>query len=251
MVILTFLIAASSYGDDDLAKLFLDRGVEGAILIARLDGKVNYVHNPRRSEARFIPASTFKIPNTLIALDEGVIKDELEVIKWDGKDKGFDSWNKDQTLETAFPLSCVWFYQDLARRIGRDKYVSHLKKMGYGNENPGPELTTFWLDGDLRISAREQIDFLGKLYNESLPYQKGHMALVKRLMIVERNPQFTMRAKTGWAMRVSPQQGWYVGYVETKGQVWLFATNLEIAKKGDEVFRKEITMAALKAKGIL
>jgi beta-lactamase class D len=249
---LTLFITVTSHADDnELAKLFQDRGVEGTIIISPLDGKTNYVHNTLRSETRVIPASTFKIPNTLIALEEGAIKSEKEVIKWDGKDKGFDPWNKDQTLETAFPLSCVWFYQELAKRIGNEKYMAHLKNLSYGNEKTGPDITTFWLEGDLKISAEEQIDFLKRLYKESLPYSKGSMQLLKKLMIVEENPQYTIRAKTGWATRTDPQQGWYVGYVETKGQIWFFATNLEIRKKGDDAFRKEITMAVLKAKGIL
>jgi beta-lactamase class D len=249
---LTIFITTPSYADDiDLAKLFQDRAVEGTIIISSLDNKINYVHNSRRSEIRFIPASTFKIPNTLIALEEGAVKNEKEIIKWDGIDKGFDAWNRDQTLETAFPVSCVWFYQELAKRVDNQKYLAHLKKLGYGNEKTGPDVTTFWLEGDLRISAKEQINFLKKLYAESLPYSKGNIKLLKKIMIVEENPQFTIRAKTGWAMKTDPQQGWYVGYVETKEQIWFFATNLEIRKKGDDVFRKEITMAALKAKGIL
>lgn len=252
VVTITIFIAVPSYADDaDLAKLFKDRGVEGTIIISSLDGKINYVHNSRRSETRFIPASTFKIPNTLIALEEGAVKNEKEVIKWDGKDKGFDAWNRDQTIETAFPVSCVWFYQELAQRVGNQKYLAHLRKLGYGNEKTGPDVTSFWLEGDLKISAKEQISFLKKLYAESLPYSKGTVKLLKKIMIVEETPQCTIRAKTGWAMRTDPQQGWYVGYVETKGHIWFFATNLEIRKKGDDTFRKEITMAALKAKGIL
>jgi beta-lactamase class D len=248
----TFLVAGPSHADDfDLAKLFQGRDVEGTIVISSLDGKVNHIHNALRSETRFVPASTFKMPNTLIALKTKVIKNEKEVIEWDGKDKGFASWNNDQTLETAFPLSCVWFYQELAKRIGNEAYVAHLKELEYGNEKTGPDVTTFWLAGDLKISAKEQIDFLKKLYNESLPYSESSIQLLKRLMIVEETPQYTIRAKTGLATQTDPKQGWYVGYVETRGQVWLFATNIEVRKKGDEVFRKEITMAALKAKGIL
>lgn len=249
---LTILIATTSHADDaDLAKLFQDRGVEGAIIISSFDGKMSYVHNSHRSETRFIPASTFKILNTLIALDEGAIKNEKEVIKWDGIDKGLAEWNKDQSIETAFPTSCVWFYQELARRIGSERYAIQLKRLEYGNEKAGPEVTTFWLEGDLAISAREQIVLLKKLYEESLPYSKAAIRLVKRLMIVQEGPGYVLRAKTGWASRIKPQQGWYVGYVEAKGQVWFFATNLEIRKKGDEVFRGEITMAALKSKGVL
>ncbi len=252
LALILFIGAASHADDADLRKLFQERGVEGTIIISSLDGKMNYVHNSRRSETGFIPASTFKVPNTLIALEEGAIKDEKEVIKWDGRrHEGFDIWNKDQTLQTAFPVSCVWFYQELAQRVGNEKYLAHLKKLGYGNEKTGPDVTTFWLEGDLMISAREQINFLKKLYAESLPYSKGNVKLLKKIMIVEENPQFTLRAKTGWAMRTDPQQAWYVGYVETKGQSWFFAMNLEIKKKGDETLRKEITMAALKAKGIL
>jgi beta-lactamase class D len=252
LLTLTSLIAGTSHADDaDLAELFKDRGVEGTMVISSLDGKMNYVHNNPRSETKFVPASTFKIPNTLIALEEGAIKNEKEVIQWDEKDRGFDAWNKDQTLETAFPVSCVWFYQELAQRVGSEKYSTHLKKLGYGNEKIGPNVTTFWLEGDLKISAKEQINFLKKVYEDSLPYSKGNIKLLKKIMIVEENPQFTIRAKTGWATRSDPQQGWYVGYVETKGQIWFFATNLEIRKKGDETFRKEITMAALKTKGIL
>ncbi|WP_029912150.1 class D beta-lactamase [Pelobacter seleniigenes] len=256
LVVLTltiFIVAPSyAYADDaGLANLFQDRGVEGTIVISSLDGKMNYIHNSRRSETRFIPASTFKIPNTLIALEEGAVKNENEVIAWDGKDKGFNAWNRDQTLKTAFPVSCVWFYQELARRVGNQKYLAHLKKLEYGNEKTGPDVSTFWLEGDLKISAKEQIVLLKKLYAESLPYDSNHIKLLKKMMIVEENPQFTIRAKTGWAMGTDSQQGWYVGYVETKGNIWFFATNLEIRKKGDATFRKEITMAALKAKGIL
>lgn len=252
MLPLAFFGVMTSYADDsDLAKLFRDRGVEGTIVISSLDGTTHYISHTLRSETRFVPASTFKIPNTLIALAEGAVKDEKEVIGWDGKDKGLDAWNKDQTLETAFPLSCVWFYQELAKRIGREKYLDHLNKIGYGNRSAEADVTTFWLEGNLKISPREQITFLTKLYNGSLPYGKNHMELVKRLMVVERTPRYTIRAKTGWAMRINPEQGWYAGYVETNGQVWFFATNLEIRRKGDEGFRKEITMEALKAKGIL
>ena len=156
-----------------------------------------------------------------------------------------------QTLETAFPLSCVWFYQELAKRIGNETYLKHLQEIPYGNQKTGADVTTFWLEGDLRISPLEQIEFLKRLYTEDLPYTKPQMDILKRLMIVKKTPQYTIRAKTGWTMRVTPQVGWYVGYVETHEQVWFFVTNIAIVNKGDEKFRQELSVAALKVKGIL
>lgn len=237
--------------DSTLARIFQDRSVEGTIAIASLDGKNEYIHNDKRSETRLVTASTFKIPNSLIALEERVIKNEQEVIKWDGKESGFAACNKDQNLQTAFSNSCVWFYQELARRIGPEKYKEHLKKLDYGNQKITPELTTFWLNGDLMITPQEQIAFLKKLYADKLPYRPDTLLTVKKIMINEQTPDYTLRAKTGWAMGLKPQIGWFVGYVEAKGQVWFFATNIVITKTNDLPLRKEITMAALKAKEIM
>jgi len=247
-----FTAVLNAYAEDaDLAALFQERNVVGTLVISSLDENTIYIHNLPRAEERFLPASTFKIPNTLIALEEGVVANEKEVIAWDGQDKGWKEWNKDQSLETAFPLSCVWFYQELAKRIGNERYIQHLQRIHYGNQQTGAEVTTFWLEGDLRISALEQIEFLKKVHAEELPYTPSHIALLKQLMIVEETLDYVIRAKTGWTSRVTPQIGWYVGYVETKGTVWFFAVNLEIAKKGDEKFRQEIIMEALRVKGIL
>ncbi|MCI5139195.1 MAG: class D beta-lactamase, partial [Candidatus Electrothrix sp. AR1] len=165
--------------------------------------------------------------------------------------KGWSSWNRDQSLETAFPISCVWFYQELAKRVGNSKYLSHLDTLDYGNMRTGPDVTTFWLEGDLKISAREQIDFLKKLYKNQLPYEGKYLETLKRIMVVDKTPQYVIRAKTGWAMRIKHQIGWYVGYVETSGQVWFFATNIDIESKIDATYRKEITMEALTLEGII
>lgn len=251
-VLCLLYVSLNAHAEDaNLAKLFQERNVTGTIVISSLDGTSNYIHNLPRAEERFLPASTFKIPNTLIALEERVITDEKEIIRWDGQDKGWKEWNKDQSLETAFPLSCVWFYQELAKRIGNERYLRHLQQMHYGNQRTGKEVTTFWLEGNLEISAIEQIAFLKKMYTGELPYMPWHIALLKQLMIVEKTPQYTIRAKTGWTMRTIPQIGWYVGYLEMKEETWFFATNIDIVKHGDEHFRQEISIEALRVKGIL
>ena len=246
-----FNVGMAKAEESNLAKLFSERNLKGTIIISSLDGKTEYLYNKARAEKQFLPASTFKIPNTLIALDERAVLNEKEIIKWDGKDKGWGPWNMDQSLESAFPKSCVWFYPELAKRIGNINYLSHLDRLNYGNKKTGPEVTTFWLNGDLEISAREQIDFLKTLYKEELSYKKSYIQLLKKLMIVDKNPQYTISAKTGWAMRINNQHGWYVGYVETDKKVWFFAINLDIVKKHDAIYRKEITMEALTIKGII
>ncbi|GAA5217159.1 class D beta-lactamase [Corallincola platygyrae] len=250
-LIFVSLGAIASNEDNDLKSLFVDNNIDGTMVLSNLNGDVNYIHNKSRAAKRYLPASTFKLPNTLIALQEAAISNEKEVIKWDGKDKGWEPWNSDQTLETALPKSCVWFYQVLAERVGNQRYLSQLKMLDYGNAKTGPELSTFWLDGELAISAMEQVEFLKKLYLDFLPYRKENLELVKRLMIVEQSDAYTIRAKTGWAMRIANQHGWYVGYVETKSDIWFFALNMDIRSKSDAKYRKKIVMDVLKRKRII
>lgn len=236
--------------DVDIAKIFSDRKVEGTLVIESLSGSESWVHNDGRANTPFVPASTFKMLNTLIALDAAVI-DEREVLRWDGKDKGIEAWNRDQTLETAFKSSCIWFFQELARRIGTAKYKTILNEVGYGTANPGPDLETFWLEGNLKISAKAQIEFLKRLYRKELPFRASSYEILERIMILEQRPTYILRGKTGWGQRVSPQIGWFVGYVESGGKTWFFATNIDITKPEDARYRQEITLETLKLKGIL
>jgi beta-lactamase class D len=250
IVLLVFSVSSSGYGDDlDIATLFKSKGINGTTVISSMDGTKTYIHNDELANQRVLPASTFKIPNTLIALEEGAVADGKEIIKWDGQDKGMPAWNKDQSIETAFPASCVWFYQELAKRVGMDKYEFYLKKMKYGNEQTGQDVTTFWLKGDLKISPVEQIAFLKEIYTKGYSFKPSSYELLRKIMIIEQTPAFTIRAKTGWA--ATPRVGWIVGYVESGDKVWFFATNIEIEKPEDLQLRQVVTIEALKLKGII
>ena len=247
-----FALVPQAYGEDtDIANLFKEKNLDGTLVISSLDGKQVYTHNDQRARSRFVPASTFKLPNTLIALEEAAITDEKVIVIWDGTDKGLPAWNTDQSLETAFSTSCIWFYQEMAKRVGKDKYTSYMEKLHYGNGKIGPEITNFWLEGDLRISAMGQIDFLKNVYTRASPFRSSSYDLLRKLMVVEETPSYVLRAKTGWAQGIVPQVGWYVGYVEAGGQVWFFAANMEIGKPEDSALRQEITMKALRLKGII
>ena len=194
LIILTGLLqgCVSQRVKTDLDSIFTERNVEGSIIISSLSGEHVYQSNSERVKQRYLPASTFKIPNTLIALDEGAITDPDEIFKWDSTVRFVDSWNQDHSLRTAFPASVVWFYQELASRVGNEAYLRHLKQISYGNMETGPDLRTFWLDGDLKISSMEQIDFLKALYNNELPYKSEHIELLKELMLIEQTDKYIL-----------------------------------------------------------
>lgn len=252
--IIAVLTAAVSLwaGDIQLGKLFKEHDVEGGLIISSLDGSREYIWNEKRCETAWIPASTFKIPNTLIALETGVA-DTSTRFHWDGSKRGLPAWNRDQTLKTALSVSCVWVYQDIAKRVGRERYRKMLTAMNYGNGRPTPEITTFWLTGDLKITLHEQIDFLRKLATNRVPgISRENQEITKDLLIVQQGEEYSIRAKTGLYMDPpAPQHGWYVGIYDEPNNTWLFAINLRIEDKSHWALRKEIIMEALEQKGIL
>jgi len=247
---LLWLMPASAE-DQVLARLLSQHKLEGTIVISSLHDGNEFIHNDHRAHQRFSTASTFKIMNTLIALEEQAVSGTDEVLKWDGHIYDFPDWNHDQTLESAFKVSCVWCFQEFARRIGAEKYRHYLRKTAYGELREPFDETTFWLDDSLQISAIEQISFLKKVYLRTLPFSTHTYDTLRQIMLMKQTPSYTLWAKTGWATRVNPAVGWYVGYIETPQDVWFFATNIEIRDKQDLPLRQQLTLDALQAKGII
>ncbi|MBW4482105.1 MAG: class D beta-lactamase [Tildeniella torsiva UHER 1998/13D] len=238
------------------AQHFQDLGVEGAIIIQDLNRGVTYEYNRDRNRQAFLPASTFKILNSLIALETGVIPNDLAILTWDGIERMVPAWNRDQNMRTAFNLSAVWFYQVLARRVGHDRMQQWVSEAGYGNQTiGGPEaIDRFWLEGDLRITPQQQIEFLQRLHRNELPFSEQTVATVKDIMITERTPDYTLRAKTGWAGLGEPdrpQIGWYVGYLERGDNVYLFATNIDIRRDADAPVRLDLTRRCFETLNLL
>ena len=187
-----------------------------------------YRYNSSRSTERFLPASTFKIPNSVIGLETGVIKDENFVIKWDGIKRDIKEWNRDQTLTTALKYSVVPYYQELARRVGRKEYEKIFSKSAYGNNTIGEMIDRFWLDCSLKISADEQILFLKKFYEYNLPFLKKNIDIVKKIMPEEKYDQSVLKFKTGTGEKEDETWiGWLVGYVEQKNNVFFYAFNVD------------------------
>lgn len=218
---------------------FADRGVTGTILVADERSGQQWVWNAGRAAERFCPASTFKVPHALIALEAGIVRDEFQVFPWDGVQQPIEAWNGNQTLPTSMRHSVVWVYQRFARAIGAEGERAALERLGYGNRAVGDDVATFWLDGSLRISAIEQMAFLRRLYRNELPFAVAHQRLVKDVMINEADRDRILRAKTGWQARVEPNVGWWIGWVETPQGAVFFALNLDLPNKGDDLAKRE------------
>ena len=213
----------------NLDKNFQEAKSEGCFVLYDLKRDRYIRYNSQRCHKRFIPASTFKIFNSLVALETKAIADENTVIAWDGVNRRFPLWNQDQNLRTAFTRSVVWFYQDLARRIGTERMTKYIQSANYGNQDIADKIDSFWLNGKLRISPEEQIKFLVRLYQEDLPFSSAVMKTVKDIMIIERQDSYTLRGKTGWATDVEGVKNiaWYVGYLERDNNVYFYALNFE------------------------
>lgn len=248
-LLLSPLMAAAE--DAEIASLFEKQGVEGTLVLASLATGEVIIHNEARAIQRLAPASTFKVLNTLIALEEGVVTDKDSPFKWDGHVYEIAEWNRDQTLESAFRVSCVWCYQQIAERVGKEKYRHYLQTAEYGALPQEFDLTAFWLEGTLRISALEQVAFIKKVVLRTLPFSPGSYDTLRDIMLAESAPGYSLYAKTGWAVRTEPQVGWYVGYVETAQGTWFFATNITVRSPADLPLRLQLTREALLAKGII
>ena len=235
-------------------KYFDKYNVDGSFILFNMKDTSYFEINNSRCKQQFIPASTFKIFNSLVALETGVIKDENYVIKWDSVKRKRLEWNKDHNLKTAFKNSTVWYYQELAKRVGEEKMKHYIKLVKYGNMDISGGIDQFWLSGKLRISQKEQLDFLIKLYKNELPFSAKSQNIVKKIMLCEDTLGYKLRAKTGWGEQDSLNIGWYIGWVEKDNNVYFFATNIESKNPDIKSFpeaRIEITKAILKELKIL
>jgi beta-lactamase class D len=232
----------------ELEKYF--QGFTGAFVLNSLKNDQYIRYNPQRCAERFLPASTFKILNSLIGLETGVIPDENYVIKWDGTKYPSPAWNQDHSLKTAIQNSVVWYYQELARRVGKEKMQHYINVVGYGNKDISGNIDSFWLDGAIRISADEQIELLKQLYQDDLPLSQRSMKIVKEILLLEKTNTYQLSGKTGSGQMGARSIGWFVGYVEEKGDVYFFATNIEDSSEAANGLKaKEISLDILRGLG--
>ena len=238
--------------DNSLKKYFDENKVEGCFtMMNNADGKVT-VYNMELDTVRFLPASTFKIVNSLIGLEIGRITDEKMLIKWDGIPRRVEEWNKDLTMEQAFKVSAVNYYQEVARRIGRDTMQHWIDSLQYGNMKIGKYIDSFWLDNSLKISPDEQLGLVKRLYFDQLPFQKRTQQIVRDVMTQEDNTLYTLCYKTGWGFDEKNNSiGWIVGWIEENKHPYFFVTMVRSADPNIDMrtVRMNITKGILKQYG--
>jgi beta-lactamase class D len=251
-LILLPTLAFSWEEDPRISKLFNDAHIKGTFVLYDLSADKIIGFNQTRAKTRYIPASTFKIVNSLIGLSTGVVNNVDEVLPYKGPSKPFiAAWAHDMGLRKAIAISNVPIYQELARRIGKTRMQKGVTNLHYGNETIGNSIDTFWLDGPLKISALEQTKFLTKLVQNKLPLSKDIQKNVQEIILLEQEKEWKLYGKTGWQNAPNKGIGWFVGWLEKKGNIYVFALNIDIKQSSDATQRTKLTKASLQLMGLL
>jgi beta-lactamase class D len=233
---------------EGLAKRFFDLGTEGTFVAYKVDDYLIIASDKVRSGEAKLPASTFKIPNSLIALETGVVQDpDKDVFKWDGVTRSIEAWNKDHTLRSAIAVSAVPVYQEIARRIGQERMQKYVDLFDYGNHDIGGGIDQFWLTGNLRIDPIQQVDFVDRLRRGVLPVSKRSQDLVRDILPVTKVGDATIRAKSGLlgAEIGKPSLGWLVGWAEKGSEQTVFAMNMDCKEPAQIAARMSVTQQCL------
>jgi beta-lactamase class D len=244
--------------DDTLKAYFEQHHVTGTFgLYDNGTGQFLIYNLSRFKDSAFLPASTFKIVNSLIGVETGRIVNEKMLIRWDGVRRKFPNgdtafaWNKDLTMEEAFKVSALPYYQEVARRIGKDTMQRWLDSLKYGNHRIGGAIDSFWVNNSLKVTADEEMGLVKKLYFGQLPFQKRTQDIVKKVMVQENNANYTLAYKTGWGFRENGNAlGWIVGWIEENRHPYFFAMNVEGPHDTNMLpIRLDILKAVLKREG--
>jgi len=225
--------------DNSLKKYFDSANVTGCFgLFDNGLGRFTIYNLSRYRDSAYLPASTFKIVNSLIGIQIGKISDENMVIKWDSVKRWNEDWNKDLTMTEAFRVSAVNYYQEVARRIGHDTMKKWIDSIGYGNKNIDGPVDSFWLNNHLKITPDEQLGLVEKLYFDKLPFFKRTQEIVRKVMLREDDANYKLSYKTGWGTKEDGHQiGWTVGWIEENKHPYFFVLNIESPDKNIEMLK--------------
>lgn len=245
--------------DESLSKYFKQHNLEGTFgLFDNISGEFTIYNIGRYRDSAYLPASTFKIVNSLIGIETGRVRDSATVIPWDGVVRSDSNWNRDLKMYEAFTFSCVPWYQELARRIGKDTMQHWLDTLGYGQRYTKPKIEnnpdTFWLDNSVKVTADEQLGLVKKLYFSQLPFQPRSQRMVKNMMLREDNSNYKLSYKTGWGHTAKGSTvGWIIGWIEENRHPYFFVLQVESPDSNYDMstVRLEILKSILRQYGFM
>lgn len=252
LVVASPIFAKTWQDNEQLTKLFTDQQLVATFVVYDVEQQQLVGYNQIRANQRFIPASTFKIVNSLIGLSSKTVKNVEEKLPYGGKPQPRKEWQKDMGLREAIKVSNVPIYQELARRIGLTTMQANIKLLNYGNTNIGQHVDSFWLAGPLKISAVEQALFLADLAQKQLPYPQHIQDAVHEITLLEQSKNWQLHGKTGLTRRNQGSIGWFVGWVEKEGRIYSFALNMQLVDPNKDIsIRVTLAEQALQLLGIL
>lgn len=233
-----------------IASLF-DQAQSSGVLVIQRDQQVQvYGNDLNRAGTEYVPASTFKMLNALIGLQHGKATTN-EIFKWDGKKRSFTAWEKDMTLGQAMQASAVPVYQELARRIGLELMQQEVQRIQFGNQQIGQQVDNFWLVGPLKVTPKQEVQFVSALAREQLAFDPQVQQQVKAMLFLQERKAYRLYVKSGWGMDVEPQVGWLTGWVETpQAEIVAFSLNMQMQNGIDPAIRLEILQQALAELGL-
>ena len=242
-------IPAEKVSTIDLSAYF--SGYEGSFVLYDLNGDTWNIYDMEQATLRTAPDSTYKIYDALFGLEEGVIAPNDSFMAWNETDYPFEAWNADQDLYYAMQSSVNWYFQEIDKQIGSSAIQGYIQKIGYGNENISADLSSYWMQGTLKISPVEQVELLTALHNNNFDFAPENVKAVKNAICLFSSEGKNLYGKTGTG-RVDGQDvnGWFVGYIEAAGNTYFFATNIQAAENATGNKASEISLSILSDMGI-
>ncbi len=242
-------IPAEKVSTIDLSAYF--SGYEGSFVLYDLNGDTWNIYDMEQATLRTAPDSTYKIYDALFGLEEGVIAPNDSFMAWNETDYPFEAWNADQDLYSAMQSSVNWYFQEIDKQIGSSAIQGYIQKIGYGNENISADLSSYWMQGTLKISPVEQVELLTALHNNNFDFAPENVKAVKNAICLFSSEGKNLYGKTGTG-RVDGQDvnGWFVGYIEAAGNTYFFATNIQAAENATGSKASEISLSILSDMGI-
>ncbi len=228
----------------DLKAAFGD--YEGSFVLYDTEHDVWKIYNKEYAAARTTPVSTYKIYSALLGLETGVISPEDSRIAWDGRHYDFNLWNRDQTLRSAMQNSVTWYFQELDRQAGFSAVRDFIEQTGYGNQAVPENLSSYWTDSSLTISAIEQVELLQKFYYNEFGFSPQNINAVKDSIHMYTNGGRRMYGKTGTGEEHGANTlGWFIGYIEQDSHPCFFATKIRNEELATGSAAAELTFSIL------